>query len=265
MAEPIIETKINTREVESLITRFAVETDQPVRDVLRTMAKGSVRELAALTPPSAGFNPRASFAEQRRVGLAAVESDVRSVFLDVRSLRILQAARRPAFAEQLEKALTRDREKAADMLTHAGVIKDRGDLIDEPTDELHSAARDRRGRVRDSAKRKPYLVRKRNAVSRFVRRKQAKVGLLMSGWSRAAAGLGVKLPQWITKQGGEGHLVDNLRARDPSIRMTNNVRYAGAHNPARIEAVVRRNAESKLRRQLEAKVQGAWNKLRRSA
>lgn len=261
MAESGIEPRVDTRETEAMIARYAVESDKTVADVLKQMAKGSVRELAALTPPSKDFNPRASFAEQRRAGNQAVENDVRSMFLDVRSLRALQAPRNHYWAHEVEESLKRSHRETASLLYHAGVIKDTADLIDEPTEELHNAARDRRGRVRSSAKRKPYLVRKRNAVKRFIRRKQQKVGTLMSGWSKAARGLGVKLPQWILKQGGQGGFVDGTGSRDPYVRMSNDVSYAGHHNPARIERIVRRNAERKIQRQLEAKLKGAWRKV----
>jgi len=101
----------------------------------------------------------------------------------------------------------------------------KGVALQDPR-EIHKRLRDlRTGRINPRNLKRPYPV---DAVAlRSLRRELfARVGELAAGWNAGAQKLGVKLPAWVTRHGGQRSAVDVLNsARHFRITLTNAVKY----------------------------------------
>lgn len=68
---------------------------------------------------------------------------------------------------------------------------------------------------------------KAKGLAAYIRAVQAKVGLLASGWSAAAAKLGVKVPDWISRHGtGRGQIKIVIGFAESRISIINGVKFA---------------------------------------
>jgi len=131
--------------------------------------------------------------------------------------------------------------------------------------EIHQRFRDlRTGRINPRNLKQPYPV-DASALRSLQQELIARVGKLAGGWNAAAAKLGVKLPSWVSRQGGgRGAMtvVDSFRLF--RITIINAVKYVNsvADYERRIQSAITIQA-NKMRRQAEflltrALKRGGW-------
>ena len=120
-----------------------------------------------------------------------------------------------------------------------------GRVIRYANGDLHEQARGRKGRVKRAT---PYFVVSEKSIDNYIKIKKAHVGRAKSGWVKAAAGLGLALPNWIRRHLTPGVYRDNTGANNPeaSITVGNLVSFAGDFNPQPFEAAIVNRQRSML-------------------
>lgn len=237
---------IDMREFHPAARALVDQTKKDTGVTLKRIAKNLVQDCVKFTPPFSEATSQESFAVQRKVGIEAVTSDVTGMFrpagefdfdnnrrtlldyietgstffglpendgLKRRALNYIQAGNWDAIQRIFEN-------------THQRLSK----FIASATSEIHKSARDRRGRVRRSAKTRPYYVQDARSIKRLLRTTIANVGIAKSGWNKAARRLGLTLPNWIAKHRGRGLYKDTVGHLFtwPSITVGNLVEYIQA-------------------------------------
>lgn len=82
----------------------------------------------------------------------------------------------------------------------------------------------RNGRIRKEVS--PRITVPRDKLKEYLKKKQALVGFLASGWNHAAATLGVKPPAWVWNNEGPGSIAIEIGATSIRIVAINEVKYA---------------------------------------
>lgn len=94
---------------------------------------------------------------------------------------------------------------------------------------LHQRFRGRRGTI--GRNRVTVIVTNARDLQSYVKKMQARVGLLASGWGTAAARVGVTLPGWVTRHGaGNGAVSVEFGPDKLLLVISNKVRYGGAND-----------------------------------
>jgi len=98
------------------------------------------------------------------------------------------------------------------------------DACTDPAD-IHARFRDRQtGRVN---KRNLKYKIKVSGLAAYIKKELEKVGILASGWNAAAAKLGAKVPDWISRHGtGRGSIKVSFGLNESRITITNAVKFA---------------------------------------
>lgn len=142
-------------------------TGRSAGDFLRTQARGLVRTLIQVTPPSSGSGNTGLAA--RRAGERTVEVDASRVVFPVRTSKI---------------------------------VRGRTSAVVQGLIEARRNRRDGRVRFRGRGDKVPVST----AVWREVlKQRKARVGILAAGWAPAARKLGVAVPAWVGRHGGRGY------------------------------------------------------------
>jgi hypothetical protein len=96
--------------------------------------------------------------------------------------------------------------------------------ITDPAD-IHARFRDRQtGRVNKRNLKAKYRVAN---LAAYIKKELEKVGILASGWNAAAAKLGAKVPDWISRHGtGRGDIKLAFGLNESRITITNAVKFA---------------------------------------
>lgn len=246
------------------IIRFASAMGKSIAFTMRRAARKAARVLLALTPPTEKFSPNASFAQQRRAGLNAVESDVRALFQPIEEMSLLERPQNLDFAEALRGSLRSGNvEGTRALLSQADVVTDGSQrVISEPDKALHNRSRTRKGNVSRSAKRWPRYVMRKRKFNSFLAEKKKNVGTLMGGWVAFASKYGVKAPAWVTKHRKHGSVTSLEDRKDnPEIGGHNTVDYARVHNAGdRITRIAIKEALASLTRELEYRIKRDWGR-----
>ncbi len=201
--------KLDIASFQRQIRDLAKITGRTVGEELDGQGRLFVRDCVTLTPP---FTPGRNFldspAAQRRVGIKATGEQVKKAFTDLRKLdmynadsaagKYLRRLTREGRWEELNQALKKFGIRAA------GVAR-------KATSADHKLARNRQGRVTKDPRR--IFVVDERSIAALVRAKTKRVGLAKGGWVKAAQGLGLKLPNWITDKSRSGVFT---RGRDPT-------------------------------------------------
>ena len=82
------------------------------------------------------------------------------------------------------------------------------------------------GRVKQEVT--PRILVSAAALRAYLKKQQAKVGFLASGWNQAASKLGFKPSAWIWNNRGPGAVVIEINDRRIAVRATNRVKFEGA-------------------------------------
>jgi hypothetical protein len=190
-------------------------------------ARGFVRDIAAITPPSMD---KANPASKKR-GEAAVMRDVWKVYVTPGKLYAIIKARDEKLAAGFWAAVKHKNWPQAARICKTLGLKE---LIDFGSDDgaAHEARRGRDGRVRGD---KPSeYVRDPRYVKSYIKQMQSRVGLLASGFAPAAARLKTSLPAWITRhRQNVGSITVIPRPDKFTIIITNRARHGRANDLSR--------------------------------
>ncbi|XHR30914.1 MAG: hypothetical protein ACFUZC_10185 [Chthoniobacteraceae bacterium] len=107
------------------------------------------------------------------------------------------------------------------------------DAVSDPSD-IHARFRDRHtGRVNKRNLKTKYRVAN---LAVYIKKELEKVGILASGWNAAAAKLGARVPEWISRHGtGRGAIKITVSLAEVRITITNAVKFASG-----VDGLIRR-------------------------
>lgn len=195
-------------KLNQAIEWFSRETGRDMWKVLVAQAKILVKDCVRATPP---FGPHAfteTFNQQRKVGLAAVERDIRKVFVPMEEFILTRSNEDLAAALTANSGIVGVNKRTGKAAMRASRVNMEalnkifdnlgrsGQVIHKVIPELHTKQRNRRGRIK---KARQYVVVDRLSIDRYVREVQSHVGSAKSGWMAAVRGAGVKgIPKWIS-------------------------------------------------------------------
>lgn len=205
---------------------FMANSKRDVKLVLKQQAKLLTVDCAKLTPPfsKAVFgNPASeSFAAQKRIGDAAVRTQVTGLFNPAANMSDVKGALGPKTARLLKGYLgSGEFQKFKTFLERRKV---QTQFVESANVGLHSASRDRGGRVRKKAN---MLVFNADSIRAVLKEKLSHVGRAKAGWKAAAQKFGVPLPGWITRHSTPGDARDDTDdPTNPSVTIWNKVGYA---------------------------------------
>lgn len=219
---------ISTAEFNRALAAFARYSRKGGQEILMDAARNFVRRAVALTPPGKGK----ANAEAKRRGEATIAADLSRIFS-------------PAPQDFIDRFIDFNNGRIArERFGHRGaaalgfIYTQALERADMP--EWHSSRRRGDGRVMQVNREATTGLRKRDlraldvglveskSYEWFKRKTQRRVGLLASGWNRAAAALGYKTPAWVRRHGVErGAVTITLAHGVFRIRIENNVPYAG--------------------------------------
>jgi hypothetical protein len=209
--------------------------------------------------------PYGKGADAQFKGKNAVRRDLNRVFIGAE--RVSEIARTGAAngndaARRLSAAI--DSRNAEAVRTQWQILSGKPIVVENaPNRGWHQSQRDKRGRVRRSAK--PMIVMSESALRAYRLTKERLVGFAKSGWATCARKLGGTrgVPGWVSRNQGPGN-VQNLTAdRDyPRVILTNSVRYIDqACRPDQISEALRmqrEKMEKSLQISLEAEARKAF-------
>ncbi|MGB0991691.1 MAG: hypothetical protein ACPG32_04390 [Akkermansiaceae bacterium] len=223
-----------TRVLDAWLIKQAVVMDASMGEVIRDEAPHLATALAKATPPLTGTNMFSqAWGAQKKAGVNAVRADIARVYVTANSLYGEIAEQDEDAAKGFRKAVRRRDSGEVQRLLYAyGLSEYAAANIGELNEDLHQQARRRHGRVGRNQRVK-QIVTRGSDLNRYRRRKEARVGHLKAGWVGATRGLTKqpRWPAWLRKMRANGSSSDHTRRRsDPSMTLTNRVRYAGGRN-----------------------------------
>lgn len=232
----------NDAELDRHIIDFSRAADRSVVDVGRTVAKGMVTDIIAITPPA---SKGAQGVAAKRAGEGAIMRDLGAVFAPVRikGYRTITTV----FGRKIKKPV------------RVPTTEHWPDVISI----YHERSHRRHGGRMTRGRKQAYYVSRAKLTSLATGLK-AKVGTLAAGWIPAALELGAKVPAFIMRHAGKAHgTIQITYEKGILIRAINhfpgNAGELAADVQRRVEAV-KGYAIGKLKRQLEAKLKGLWGK-----
>ena len=211
---------MGVEDVMASVKRFAVETGTTLLKELMITGRNLCVSLAHSTQPY-GMNPDA-----RKMGMNAVETDIRKVFATPSSIYEDLDIKDEQAAGAFWKAVTNQ-----DPATMLEIVKSQGLYIQEvsaaPSRALHESHRKSKGRV--YLKMQRAIVTNTAALTAYIKTRQKMVGFAKAGWARAAEKLGGLrgFPVWASTrhpsaQGGADISPDPVR---PMVVIWNRVPY----------------------------------------
>jgi hypothetical protein len=218
------------------------------------------QDASGFTPPFAKAPIKESAAKKRRQGLLAVRRDIRRLFYPLERLRLYKFAGKKGnkLGTGIRSAARKGDHHLVEALLRKANIKVRG-IIKEPTNELHDAMRDNRGRVRKII---PYMtVSGEGKLNSYIKKRQKLVGFAKDGWSKALHGLGRDVPGWVDEQNAEGIFEKVLEGDKPQITVGNKVGFI-QWNKARIDEQAWNNRFRNTEKQVQALERWHRKKLR---
>jgi len=215
---------LDTTSFDQALGLFMSNSKRDIKVVLRQQAKLLTADCCKLTPPfsTAVFgNPASeSFAAQKRIGDNAVKTQITGLFMPAAKLSDVKGGG--------ERAKTLRGYIASGEFQKFKTYLDRRKVqtpfFEAATAGLHSASRDRRGRVHSKAN---VIILKADTIRDLLKQKLAHVGKAKAGWRTAAQKFGLNLPSWITRHSTPGTAIDDTdNPTNPSVTIQNLVPYA---------------------------------------
>jgi len=227
------------------------EQQRILREVVEVDARGFVRDIVGVTPPSQG---KANLESKQR-GAAAVARDIRRVVAPpwVTYDQIKRGDARLA-AAFWQAARNKDARAMQRIASAAGVPVPR-----EQVDADEHARRRKYGRV--TGKEPTTAVLSAVVLKKYIKAAQKRVGLLAAGFLAAARRLGVKLPAWIERHPAGIGTVDMKTGRDSFfITITNQARHGRGNDlRRRVKEVLEYTKRAKrAEHALRARIRAAW-------
>lgn len=235
-----INISVDDSDFKRDLIQLAHITGKTVRDVLKKQTKTLSRRLMDLTPPTEGLAQ----------GRAKVASDISKVFADLGGTKwedkSLSKMWRAGNYSGVQKALSLH----PDYLSFPIARYER--IFAQPIPNIHWAAINRSGRVPKGFVTR-YAVGKKGALKKYIRKRQARVGIAKSGWLAATIELGANAPQYVKRHGAKrGSIVNKCYGVSPLFIITNAVKTFPRGMKA--EDIVRRaiqNQEQALKNNIE--------------
>ena len=183
--------------------------------------------------------PYGNDAAAHNLGKAAVEKDIRKLFVIPTSMYAILKLKSPALAAKFWKARSNSNSEAMrQALVEAGYNLQISLL---PTASIHDSARDAKGHVKSRGARQ--MVTEAGALAAYIRIRQKRVGFAKAGWSRAAEQCGGTrgIPAWASSQqpAAQGSAVVHPDPLKPKVTLSNTVRYIdGLISPGEIQKAI---------------------------
>jgi hypothetical protein len=235
----MITTSLDLGPLMKKLRQVPREATRIMTKVVEADAKGFIRDIVAVTPPSQGK----ANVESKRRGETRVERDIRILFKSKSQAFDSLHSKNPALADLFWQQI-RDHDYLAAQETlrmHTTDSKMRdARVVAQPVGTIHQRMRSRRsGGVYANAN-ATLVITSDSELKKYIKINQARVGLLASGFNAAARRLGVKLPAWITRHGtAAGAVSVSSKFLSHSITIANNARHGrGADLPRRIRWVL---------------------------
>ena len=210
-------------------------------EAVRKQARLFLEDVVRATPPFGKHPFSESFNEQRKIGENAVVRDLRKIFRLVRPLGrwLGRRARDPQMQERVEGYVQGGNLRA--IRTILSNMLNGADVRHEVEPALHMVRRGGRGRVGRGSL--TFIVEERS-FNRYLAAVLKHVGRAKAGWARAAAQLGVKLPNWITRHSTGGVYEDNLGSENPSVTVGNLIEFGGDFDQGPFDAAIENRVRS---------------------
>ena len=251
----MVSCKVDMAKVKKLLRRVPQETERIMQKAVQVDAKGFVRDIVNITPPSMG---RADKASQKRGEMAIVR--------DLLGIRGEGQRRNNAVFivisdEVLAKATPKENYVRLFATKDGSIFGVETDLYhpNASTAEMHIwhlSNRDR-GKItssgsatRDDGRLKIFqrMVVSVTAFDRYKKFIFKEVGMLAGGFNDAAIKLGVSLPSWIKRHGtSRGVCQIKTGPNSFSIEIRNSVKYASANDLKRRMVYVLQSNKRKAR------------------
>jgi hypothetical protein len=224
-------TKVDIAPLMAKLKAIPGAMEEVIVPLVKQEARLFVRDVVKFTPPaSAGtFGMQA-----KKQGEAAVARDIARIYGTASKAYVDMALRDKKAAQAFWKAIqANDLVKAREIMQKIGGARYSGTRSIAPFDGgvMHERFR-RRGKVERD--RVMMLVTDPKQLKAYVKKMQGQVGLLASGWVRAARKLGQSLPAWVTRHGDRrGACVVIESGEKVAIIISNKVRYGIAQDMQR--------------------------------
>lgn len=257
------------RELSQLMNQLRDMQRKSATQVLKDQARLFVRDCARMTPPFGDSPINESWSAQRKLGEAATAADVQAVFqpIDPEGMAKFISGtpkRKAAFIKRISNYARR-----GDIEAIRKIVIDIGypcqGVLKEVSPRAHERERGKRGRVM-TKKLRPWLILSKNSLKRYIKEKIGHVGKAKAGWAKAAAQVGLNLPNWITRHAGTSRGLCEDQTEHPtmpSITIGNLVAWAQEFEG--LFGVVRpalRQRERAMKKQLEILMQKTARELR---
>ena len=242
-------------EIGNLLKRLRkvpMEAPRIIKKAIDTDARGFVRDIVGLTPPS---NKTANKASHER-GKMAITSDL----LGLKGSRDKHQRTAGVFVVMSDDLLANNARQSPNGSSVRLFVKKDGTVYAcdrrffrprASNGEMyahHQSMRTKRGRVttaggatRDIGRTRfiDQMVVSRSAYLRYEKWIHKRVGMLAAGYNAAAQKLGVKMPAWIKKHGTKGGRIDPQTTQTGYfIEITNSVPYNNEALPRQIKFVL---------------------------
>lgn len=234
-----------------------------LRREVAVFAGSFTRDIVQQWTPPAGPSLRGT--QARKAGEKAVHRDVHRIFATAGYAYQTIAARDPAQADYFWLLLMAgDYDEAQRILRlHTSNARLRSAQVSyRPTTGLHQTAR-KNGRV-PTSQRVLQVVRDQRALANYIKARQAKVGLLMAGWKKAAAFFNIRLHAWVERHPTGGQIRPQLTPTRTAYRITNDAPHGGVNDLPRKARALADIKMNQLRRRLPFVIKSEIRKLRTS-
>ena len=255
---------LDSRALTAALGKMMAQSKRDLPVVLREVARNITKRAIALTPPSNGSTEGTA---AKRLGEAAIEADARRLFWPMTDRQLSDYI---GFHGGQIVSRQFGHKGAAALGDVSSYVLRRGEM-----ERFHQQRRRKDGRVMQIHRDATTGLRRRDLkgldtgivrladFNDFLKEMKGRVGILASGWNRAAAELGVRgVPAWITRHGTSyGGVSIRLGASEMSIEITNGTRFAG--NVRGLERRIQRAVDSQaqaMERRVAAGVAAAARK-----
>jgi hypothetical protein len=253
----------NEREFRNELGLIAQISGKALSEVIDEQAGLFLKDASSFTPPFGKAPVKEGSAAKKKIGMTAVKRDIERGFFPLENLGFYRndsAGPAGDLGRALRRAVRKRDPLLVEMIFNNIGGKFRGrNVVLAPTVDLHNSMRDRRGRV---AKRRGYFTLSgQAALNKFIKTKQANIGLGKAGWNDPLHGLKLTAFAWVEKQSRSRGIFQREAGDAPSVTVGNTVPFVQDSAP-RIEQQAWNNRMRNATKQREALERWQRKKLR---